>query len=100
MDHFHYQDGQLFCEQVAAERIAAEAGTPVYVYSTATFLHHYRQIAQAFAPLKATVCYSIKSCGNVHICELLAREGCGFDVTSGGELYRALAAGGNPRDII
>jgi len=100
MDHFHYRDGELHCEQVPAERIAREVGTPVYVYSKATLLHHYRQLAYAFAPVKATICYSIKSCGNIHICRLLADEGCGFDVTSGGELFRALKAGGDPRKII
>jgi len=100
MDHFRYQDGQLYCEQVAAETIAREVGTPVFVYSKATLLHHYRQLASAFAAVKATICYSIKSCGNLHICRLLANEGCGFDVTSGGELFRALRAGGEPRKII
>ena len=100
MDYFTYRNGQLFCEDVPAERIASEVGTPAYVYSKATLLHHYRQIAQAFAPLKATVCYSIKSCGNIHICRLLAEQGCGFDVTSGGELYRALAAVGDAAKII
>ena len=81
-------------------KIAAEVGTPVYVYSKATFLHHYRQIADAFAPLNPTICYSIKSCGNINICKVLAAEGCGFDVTSGGELFRALQAGGDPKKII
>jgi diaminopimelate decarboxylase len=100
MDHFHYKNGQLHCEEVPAERIAAEVGTPVYVYSKATLLHHYRQIADAFAPVNATVCYSIKSLGNLNICRLLAEQGSGFDVTSGGELYRALAAGGDPKKII
>src|SRR5215213_6691234 len=100
MDFFNYKDGQLHCEDVAAERIAREVGTPAYIYSKATFLHHYRQIAQAFAPLNATVCYSIKSCGNINILKFLAGEGCGFDVTSGGELYRALQAGGDPKKII
>jgi diaminopimelate decarboxylase len=100
MDFFNYKNGQLYCEDIPAERIAAEVGTPVYVYSKATLLHHYRQIAEAFAPVKATVCYSIKSCGNINICRLLAGEGCGFDVTSGGELYRALQAGGDPKKII
>ena len=100
MDHFNYKNGELYCEDVPAERIAREVGTPVYVYSTATLLHHYRQMAQAFAPVNATICYSIKSCGNLHILKLLAAQGCGFDVTSGGELYRALQAGGDPRKII
>ncbi len=100
MDFFNYRNGELYCEDVPAERIAREVGTPAYVYSKATLLHHYRQVADAFAPLKATICYSIKSCGNLNICRLLAREGCGFDVTSGGELFRALRAGGDPARII
>jgi diaminopimelate decarboxylase len=100
MDFFNYKNGQLYCEDVPAEKIAAEVGTPVYVYSKATFLHHYRQIAKAFAPLNATVCYSIKSCGNINICKLLVNEGCGMDVTSGGELFRALKAGCDPKKII
>src|SRR3954453_18187711 len=100
MDFFNYRQGQLYCEDVPAEKIAAEVGTPTYVYSKATLLHHYKQIAEAFAPVNATVCYSIKSCGNLHICRLLAEQGCGFDVTSGGELFRALAAGGDPKKMI
>ena len=100
MDFFSYRNGELYCEDVPAERIAREVGTPAYVYSSQTFLHHYRQISSAFAPVNATVCYSIKSCGNLNICKLLAKEGCGFDVTSGGELFRALQAGGDPKKII
>src|SRR5205085_1264673 len=84
MDFFNYRNGELYCEDVPAERIAREVGTPAYVYSKATLLHHYRQIAEAFAPLKPTVCYSVKSLGNVHVCKVLADAGCGFDVTSGG----------------
>jgi diaminopimelate decarboxylase len=100
MDFFNYKNGQLYCENVPAERIAAEVGTPVYVYSKATLLHHYRQIADAFKPVNATVCYSIKSNGNLNLCKALAAEGCSFDVTSGGELFRALQAGGDPKKII
>src|SRR3982750_2871995 len=100
MDFFNYKNGELFCEGVPAERIAREVGTPAYVYSKATFVHHYRQIARAFAALNPTVCYSIKSCGNINICRVLAAEGCGFDVTSGGELFRALQAGGDPKKMI
>lgn len=100
MDHFTYRKNELFCEDVAVSEIAAAVGTPVYVYSTATLLHHYRQVADAFAPVNAMVCYSIKSCGNLHILKLLASQGCGFDVTSGGELYRAMQAGGEPKKII
>jgi diaminopimelate decarboxylase len=100
MDFFNYKNGELYCEGVPAERIAREVGTPAYVYSKATLLHHYRQIAEAFAPLNPTICYSIKSLGNVHVCRVLAEAGCGFDVTSGGELFRALKAGGDPKKMI
>src|SRR3954470_19876809 len=100
MDFFNYKNGELFCEGVPAERIAREVGTPAYVYSKATLLHHYRQVADAFAELKPTVCYSIKSSGNLHLCRVLAQAGCGFDVTSGGELFRALQAGGDPKKMI
>jgi diaminopimelate decarboxylase len=100
MDFFNYKNGQLYCENVPAEKIAAEVGTPAYVYSKATLLHHYRQIAEAFKPVNATICYSIKSNGNLNLCKVLAAEGCGFDVTSGGELFRALQAGGEPKKII
>jgi diaminopimelate decarboxylase len=100
MDFFNYINGELYCENVPAATIAKEVGTPAYVYSKATLLHHYRQIAQAFSPIGATVCYSIKSCGNINLCKILADEGCGFDVTSGGELFRALQAGGDPKKII
>src|SRR5438552_1061813 len=100
MDFFNYKNGELYCEDVPAEKIARDVGTPAYVYSKATLLHHYRQVAEAFKPVNATICYSIKSCGNVNLCRVLAAEGCGFDVTSGGELFRALAAGGDPRKMI
>jgi len=100
MDHFNYKNGELYCEGVPAETIAREVGTPTYVYSKATLLHHYRQVRDAFAPLHPTVCYSIKSNGNINLCKTLAAEGCGFDVTSGGELFRAMQAGGDPKKII
>src|SRR5258706_6514798 len=100
MDFFNYKNGELHCEDVPVEKIAAEVGTPAYVYSKATLLHHYRQIADAFKPVDATICYSIKSCGNINLCKVLADAGCGFDVTSGGELFRALQAGGDPKKMI
>lgn len=100
MDFFNYKNGELYCEGVPVERIAREVGTAAYVYSKATLLHHYHQVADAFAPIKATVCYSIKSCSNINLCKVLADAGCGFDVTSGGELYRAMQAGGNPANMI
>ncbi|MGA2583709.1 MAG: diaminopimelate decarboxylase [Tepidisphaeraceae bacterium] len=100
MDYFNYRDGELYCEDVPAEKISRDVGTPTYIYSKATLIRHYRQIADAFAPLNATVCYSIKSCGNINICRLLVNEGCGMDVTSGGELFRAMRSGCEPSKII
>lgn len=100
MDYFNYRNGELYCEDVPAARIAQEVGTACYVYSRATLLHHFNQIKQAFAVLNPTICFSIKSCGNINLCRVLAEQGSGFDVTSGGELYRALQAGGDPKKII
>lgn len=100
MDYFNYKNGELYCEDVPAARIAQEVGTACYVYSKATLLHHFNQIKQAFAVLNPTICFSIKSCGNINLCRILAEQGSGFDVTSGGELYRALQAGGDPKKII
>jgi diaminopimelate decarboxylase len=100
MDFFNYKNGELYCEDVPAEKIAAEVGTACYVYSKATLLHHYRQVADAFAPLNPTICFSIKSCGNINLCRVLKDAGSGFDVTSGGELFRALQAGGDPKKMI
>jgi diaminopimelate decarboxylase len=99
MDHFTYRDGELFVDDLPLARIAAEVGTPAYVYSKATLVSHYRRIAEAFAALKPTICYSIKSCGNLHIVKTLVDEGSGMDVTSGGELYRAMMAGCDPKKI-
>ena len=90
----------MFCEDVAVADIVADVGTPAYIYSSATLLHHYVAIAEAFAELKPTICYSIKSLANVNILKMLAQAGCSFDVTSGGELARALVAGGDPSKIV
>ncbi|MCP4379750.1 MAG: diaminopimelate decarboxylase [bacterium] len=100
MDHFEYRNGSLFCEQVAVADIVADVGTPAYIYSSATLLHHYNAIADAFSELNPTICYSIKSLSNINILKLLAGAGCSFDVTSGGELARALVAGGDASKIV
>ncbi|MBP7936647.1 MAG: diaminopimelate decarboxylase [Phycisphaerae bacterium] len=99
MDSFAYRDGELYCEQLPVRRIAETVGTPTYVYSTETFRNHYRAIARSFAELNPTVCYSIKSCQNLHILRLLVGLGAGMDVVSGGELFRALKAGADPARI-
>lgn len=100
MDHFAYRHGELYCEDVPVGRIADEVGTPTFVYSSATLLHHYRRIAEAFAELDPIICYSIKSCQNIHVIRLLAGAGAGMDVVSGGELYRAMQGGGDPARIV
>ena len=100
MDHFAYRNGELFCEDAPVSRIADDVGTPTYVYSAATLKEHYERIASAFAELNPTVCFSIKSCQNIHIIRHLARQGAGMDVVSGGELYRALQAGADPARIV
>jgi diaminopimelate decarboxylase len=94
MDHFHYRDRVLYCEEVPVPALAEAYGTPLYVYSKATLLHHLGQLQRAFAAADPLICYSVKTNGNLSICRLMAEHGAGFDVTSGGELYRALAAGG------
>ena len=96
MDLFKYHDGRLYCEDVPVADLAQRYGTPLYVYSTGTLRHHYRRLATAFAPLNPLICYSVKVCSNLHILRLLAGEGSGFDIVSGGELYRVIAAGGDP----
>lgn len=100
MDHFQFKNGQLHCEDVAAAKIADSVGTPAYIYSKATFLHHYRAVRDAFAALDPLICYSIKSCANLHILELLKQEGAGFDIVSGGELARAQAVGADTGKIV
>ena len=100
MDHFNHKNGELHCEDVPAGALAEAYGTPLFVYSAATLRRHYRQVRDAFAELDPTICYSVKSNGNLAVLRLLAAEGCGFDVTSGGELYRALMAGGDPKQCI
>ena len=100
MDHFIYRNGALYCEEVPVEHIVSAVGTPVYIYSRATLLAHYQRVAQAFSPLNPLICYSIKSCGNLAILKALQRQGSGFDVVSGGELFRALKAGATPGKIV
>ena len=100
MDHFAYRDRTLFCEDVPVPELAEKYGTPVYVYSQATLLHHLKAIQTAFAEAKPIIAYSVKSNANLSICKLMPDHGSGFDVTSGGELYRALRAGSQGAKIV
>lgn len=100
MDHVRYADGVLVCEDVPMDEIAERFGTPAYVYSRATFAEHLAGLTRSFAELRPLVCFAVKACANVHVLRLLAEQGAGADVVSGGELYRALAAGVPPERIV
>ena len=100
MDHFEYRHGQLHCEDLPLDGLADAAGTPLFVYSQRTFDHHHDALAHAFAPLAPTICYSVKSCGNIHILKRLVQRGAGMDVVSGGELFRARHAGADMASVV
>ncbi|MDS4027195.1 MAG: diaminopimelate decarboxylase [Candidatus Contendobacter sp.] len=100
MDHFEYRNGRLFAEDVPVADIAATVGTPCYVYSRATIERHWRAFDHAFADHPHLVCYAVKANGNLAVLNLLARLGSGFDIVSGGELERVLAAGGDPGKVV
>jgi len=100
MDHFTYEHGALRCEGVAVADIAATVGTPCYVYSAGTLADHLRRTREAFAALDPLICYSVKSCGNLGVLRTLTALGSGMDVVSGGELFRARAAGCPPERIV
>lgn len=93
MDYFSYRDGRLTCEGVDLARLAAVTGTPTYVYSAGTLGLHYDRLAAAFSELSPLICFSVKSCPNVHVLRTLVERGSGLDVVSGGELHRARMAG-------
>ena len=96
MHSFRYRDGQLHCEDVDLALVAEKFGTPLYVYSAGTILDHYHRLDAALSPLVHLIGYAVKANSNRSILKLLAEAGAGFDIVSGGELYRVLAAGGDP----
>jgi diaminopimelate decarboxylase len=100
MHHFDYRDGELHAEAVNLSTLARTVGTPFYCYSTATLERHYRVFAEAFADVKAVICYAMKANSNQSVLKTFARLGAGADVVSGGELKRALAAGISPDKIL
>jgi diaminopimelate decarboxylase len=100
MHHFAYRDGVLHAEAVNLDTLAAEVGTPFYCYSTATLTRHYQVFADAFADVRALVCYAMKANSNQAIIATLAKFGAGADVVSGGELKRARLAGIPPEKIM
>ena len=100
MDYFNYQKGNLFAENVKIETIAEKIGTPVYIYSKATFLEHLQKMQKAFSEINTTICYSVKASGNINILKFMAKAGSGFDVVSGGELFRVQQAGGDTSKVV
>ncbi len=94
MHQFSYRDGALHCEGVDLLAVAEEFGTPAYVYSAGTIRNNFRRLDRALAPLEHLICYAVKANSNIAILDLLSREGAGFDIVSGGELFRVLNAGG------
>jgi diaminopimelate decarboxylase len=100
MHHFHYQAGELYCENVPVSRIAAAVGTPFYLYSAATLAQHYRVFEAAFDGFPHIVCFAVKANANLAILRLFAGLGAGADIVSGGELHRALQAGVDPARMV
>jgi diaminopimelate decarboxylase len=94
MDHFHYRDNQLYCDEVPISQLAETYGTPLYVYSQGAIVGALKALQAAFAELEPLVCYSVKANSNLAILKVMAEQGSGFDVVSGGELLRVEKAGG------
>jgi diaminopimelate decarboxylase len=96
MHGFSYRNDSLHCEDVDLATLAEEYGTPLYVYSAATILDHYRRLDKALTGVEHEVAYAVKANSNLSVLRLLANEGAGFDIVSGGELFRVIKAGGDP----
>ncbi|MBI4179068.1 diaminopimelate decarboxylase [bacterium] len=100
MDFFSYEDGTYRCEGLSLEDIAARHGTPAYVYSEKTVTDHFRKLDEALAPVPHVICYSVKTNSNLTILSHMASLGSGFDIVSGGELFRVQSAGGDPGRVV
>ncbi len=100
MNYFSVQGSELYCEAIPIARIAQEVKTPFYLYSHRTLVRHLQVFDKAFKEFPHLVCFAVKANANLAILDALAQQGAGFDVVSGGELYRALRAGGDPRKIV
>jgi diaminopimelate decarboxylase len=96
MHSFHYQRGKLTCESYPLDKATERYGTPLYVYSSQTIVDHYQRLDQALHELHHEICYAVKANSNLAVIRLLAEQGAGFDIVSGGELYRVIKSGGNP----
>jgi diaminopimelate decarboxylase len=100
MHNFEYRQGELYCEQVPVSRIVKELGTPCYIYSHATLVRHFQAYDRAFAAVPHIIAFAMKANSNLAILRLMAKEGSGVDIVSGGELFRALKAGVPPSKIV
>ncbi len=100
MHDFHFVRGKLFCESVALETLAKKYGTPLYVYSQQTLTNHWQKLDRAMSGVDHLVCFAVKSNSNQSVLRTLANLGSGFDIVSGGELQRVIAAGGEPNKCV
>ncbi|WP_032094639.1 MULTISPECIES: diaminopimelate decarboxylase [unclassified Alteromonas] len=100
MDYFAYKQGQLFAEDVAVADIAAQHGTPVYIYSRATLERHWHAFNDAIGEHPHLICYAVKANSNIGVLSVLAKLGSGFDIVSAGELARVIEAGGNASKVV
>jgi len=98
--YFNYERGELFCESTPISEIAQKLGTPLYLYSYHSLIDNYRKVKDAFRKLSPLICYSLKANDNLALSKILAQEGAGCDILSGGELYKALQAGFSPGKIV
>jgi diaminopimelate decarboxylase len=98
--HFSFRDGELHAEGLRVAELARQHGTPLFVYSKASMLAALAAYQRGFAGRKAKICYAMKANSSLAVLQVFAQAGCGFDIVSGGELERVLAAGGAPKDII
>ena len=100
MTHFTYREGSLYAENVAVSAVAAAHGTPCYIYSRSALEEAFMEYRQALAGAKHLICYAVKANSNLAVLSVLAKLGAGFDIVSGGELERVVAAGGDPSKIV
>ncbi len=100
MHAFHYEQGTLCCEAVPLAVIAQAVGTPFYLYSYTAIRQQYLTLDQALQPIPHLICFAMKACSNQAILKVFIREGAGLDILTGGELYRALAAGADPHKLV
>jgi diaminopimelate decarboxylase len=100
MNHFEYRNGEMFAEGVSLKRIAREVGTPAYVYSLATLKRHFKVFDEAFTKVRHIVCFSVKANSNLALLRSFATQGSGCDMVSGGELFRVLKVGADPKKIV